>query len=134
MNPLLFTDPAFLFFFAPIVLTGYWIIPARWRNGFLLLASLLLYAWGEGRYVSVLAASILINWLGGVAIERSETQGARKLALGFGIAFNLALLTVFKCAAFVILNVDVLLSARGIPPLEPPGYRLPAGLSFYTFM
>ena len=134
MNPLVFSDPAFLFFFAPIALTGYWVIPAGWRNGFLLIASLLLYAWGEGRYVGVLAASILINWLGGVAIARFEQPHARKLALIAGVASNLGLLVAFKYATFLILNLDLLLVALGMPRLEPPGLRLPAGLSFYTFM
>ena len=113
MNPLIFTDPAFLFFFAPIVLTGYWIIPAAWRNGVLLAASLFLYAWGEARYVAVLGASILINWLGGLAIVHFRQ---RRLALLVGIGANLALLGLFKYAAHYT------------------GFRLPAGISFYTFM
>ena len=132
MNPLLFTDPAFLFFFAPVALTGYWIVPPRWRNGFLLLSSLLLYAWGEGRYVGVLAASIAINWAAGFAIGRFTHS--RKLALVGGVAANLGLLAVFKYSAFVVLNLDLVLIALKLPRIEPPDFRLPIGLSFYTFM
>ena len=91
MNPLLFTDPAFLFFFAPIVLTGYWIVPAGWRNGFLLAASVALYGWGENRYVAALLVSILINWLGGMAIVCCPRVG-----LGLGVGANLILLWSFK--------------------------------------
>jgi len=134
MNPLLFTDSAFLFFFAPIALTGYWIVPARWRNGFLLIASLLLYAWGEGRYIGILAASIAINWLAGIAISSASAFRSRKVALIIGIASNLMLLAVFKYATFVILNLDLLLVRTSFHRIEPPGYRLPIGLSFYTFM
>lgn len=134
MNPLLFTDPAFLFFFAPIVLTGYWIAPVSWRNGFLLIASMLLYAWGEGRYVAVLAGSIAINWTFGLSIARCERPRLRRLVLVIGVASNIGLLALFKYAPFFILNLDLLLNRLGIPRLEPTHLRLPIGLSFYTFM
>ena len=58
----LFTDPAFLFCFAPVVLTLYYLFPPSWRNAFLLLSSFLLYAWGEGRNVAALLTSVAINY------------------------------------------------------------------------
>ncbi|HEY3742824.1 MAG TPA: MBOAT family O-acyltransferase [Bryobacteraceae bacterium] len=131
MNPLLFTDPSFLFFFAPIVLTGYWLAPARWRNGFLLLASLLLYGWGEGRYAGVLLASIAINWTAGVAISRATNPRPRKTALIIGVASNLLLLATFKYLTFFIWNLNLLLHSAEI---QAPDWHLPVGLSFYTFM
>ena len=108
MNPLLFTDAAFLFFFAPVVLTGYWLVPATWRNGFLFAASIGLYAWGETRLVAVLLASIVVNWAAGWAIGRGWRAG-----LWLGIAGNLGLLIGFKYA---------------------PGAHMVAGISFYTFI
>lgn len=134
MNPLLFTDPVFLCLFAPIVLTGYWMVPASWRNSFLLVASLLLYAWGEGRYVAVLAGSIVINWSFGLAIARCESVGVRRAMLVTGLAANLSLLGLFKYATFFILNLDLLLTWFRVARMEPPQLRLPVGLSFYTFM
>jgi alginate O-acetyltransferase complex protein AlgI len=135
MNPLLFSDPAFLFFFAPIVLSGYWIVPASWRNGFLLAASLLLYGWGERDYAWVLLASIAINWAAGAAIARCSESSQRRLALIAGVALNLMLLGVFKYARFFVFNLNVFLHQTRIGPgFELPEIHLPVGLSFYTFM
>lgn len=134
MNPLLFTDPSFLFFFAPIVLTGYWLAPARARNGFLLAASLLLYLWGERSYSAVLLASIAINWTAGIAITRATNPRPRKTALVLGVGSNLLLLATFKYLTFFIWNLNVLLQTIKLPAVHAPEWHLPVGLSFYTFM
>ena len=134
MNPLLFTDPAFLFFFAPIVLSWYWLIPAAWRNTFLTIASLVLYAWGEGSYAAVLLASIAINFVGGIAISRAVGPRARWYAVAAGVVLNLLLLTVFKYADFFLANFDAIIARFGIEAIQPPHLRLPIGVSFFTFM
>src|SRR5207302_9158629 len=74
MNPLMFADPAFLFCFAPVVLTAHYALPRSWRNAFLLAASLLLYAWGDGRNVTVLLLSMAMNYGFGLLIGGAETS------------------------------------------------------------
>src|SRR5882724_3348087 len=114
MNPLLFTDPAFLFCFAPVVFTLNYIMPRSWQNPFLLGSSLLLYAWGEGSYVAVLLASISINYGCGLWIGRNGKSSRRVLVLG--IAANLLLLAIFKYGAFIVVNVN---DAIGIVEWRP---------------
>jgi alginate O-acetyltransferase complex protein AlgI len=132
MNPLIFADPAFLFCFAPVVLTVHYALPRSWRNGFLLAASVFLYAWGEGRNITVLLASMTMNYAFGLFIGRSGSS--RKWLLVFGVAANLLLLSAFKYVAFLIANADVVLGWLGLPALIVPKIRLPIGISFFTFM
>jgi alginate O-acetyltransferase complex protein AlgI len=91
-----FTTPLFLFFFLPMVLCGYWVIPPKFRLFLLLGISLFFYAWGEGKYVVVLATAIVANYLLSLAIDRCQ-QPSRRLRFLFGtIALNLAFLFAFK--------------------------------------
>jgi alginate O-acetyltransferase complex protein AlgI len=132
MNPLLFTDPAFLFCFAPLVFTLYYVVPRSWQNPFLLVSSLLLYAWGEGSYVAVLLASIVINYGCGLWIGRNGKSSLRVLVLG--IAANLLLLAIFKYSVFIVANMDDAIGIVAWRPFTIPKMKLPVGLSFYTFM
>jgi alginate O-acetyltransferase complex protein AlgI len=134
MNPLLFTDPAFLFLFAPAVLLTYYVAPARLRNILLLCASLLLYAWGEQAYVLVLLISILINYGGGLTISRATTPMSRRMLVTTGVVLNLLLLAAFKYVPFFAQNYNSLVTHLKLPPVAVPAVHLPAGISFYTFM
>ena len=71
---MLFSGIPFLFYFLPAVLILYFIVPKGLRNGLLLLASLLFYAWGEPRYVFLMATAIVLFYSYGIAIERSENH------------------------------------------------------------
>src|ERR1035438_2521578 len=134
MNPLLFSDPAFLFLFAPAVLAGYYIAPARLRNTLLLCASLLLYAWGEQVYVSVLLIAILINYAGGLMIGRAKKPLSRRMLLITGVMLNLLLLAAFKYVPFFVQNYNAILVILHLRPVAVPATHLPAGISFYMFM
>ena len=134
MNPLLFTDPLFLFAFAPIVLTAYHLVPWRLQNIFLLLASIFFYAWGEGRYVIVLLLSLAINYGCGLAMAQASAPGQRRGVMLIGVASNLSLLAAFKYTGFAIANVNIILTAFRLSPMQSPAIRLPVGISFFTFM
>ena len=69
---MVFSEPAFLFLFLPLVLAGYFGAPAGLRNLILLTASLLFYAWGEKLFVFVMLGSILFNYSIGLAVDRSH--------------------------------------------------------------
>ena len=131
---MMFTDTAFLFFFLPVVITVYKILPARLQNAFLLAASLSYYAWGEGARVWVLVASIAINYVFGLAIAAPETSEHRKARLIIGILLNLALLSAFKYTGFMIENANYILVTLRVPPIPIPSITLPIGISFFTFM
>ena len=53
---MVFSSPLFLLLFLPLTLGAYYCVPRRARNGVLLAASLLFYAWGELRYLPLVIA------------------------------------------------------------------------------
>ena len=80
---MVFSSLTFLFAFLPITAVLYYIIPNRtWRNGVLLAASLLFYAWGEPRYILLLLLAALEGWLGGLVIGRAADPRMKKWAVG----------------------------------------------------
>ena len=66
----LFSSNLFLFLFLPMVLGVYYLLDRRLRNPFLLLASLLFYAWGTGKFVVMMVASALFNYVAALVMER----------------------------------------------------------------
>ena len=58
---MVFSSMIFLWMFLPIMFIGYYILPVKCRNVFLLLGSLIFYAWGEPRYILLMIFSIVIN-------------------------------------------------------------------------
>ena len=123
---MLFSGIPFLFYFLPVVLGVYFLIPRSWRNGWLLLASLVFYAWGEPRYVVLMVGSILAFYGYGLAIERCRNK---KLWLTLAVITGVALLAVFKYADFALENWNAL-TGMSLPLLK---LALPIGISFYTF-
>ena len=100
------------------------------RNILLLCASLFFYAWGEPRFVLVMMASIAINWMFGVLIDKvHENRRKAKALLGIDVAFNLGLLFVFKYLSYTCTLISDL--SGGSFPI--PKIALPIGISFFTF-
>lgn len=96
------------------------------KNLSLVCFSLIFYAWGEPFYVFLMLASVLINYVAGLNIDRQEAH--RKLALVVGLVCNVAILSVFKYSGMI---ADTL-SALGLN-IPNPHIALPIGISFYTF-
>lgn len=136
---MVFSDLFFIFAFLPLFLGCYMlanVADRRWnfrgsrptllRNAVLVAFSLLFYAWGEPVYVFLMLGSVLVNFIAGRIIDRSENR--RKLALVSGLSANILILGIFKYAGFVAQS----LCAIGIPVMVPK-IALPIGISFYTF-
>ena len=123
---MLFSGIPFLYYFIPAVVILYFLLPAAMRNGFLLLSSLLFYAWGEPRYVILMVATIVAFWGFGLAIEKS---GRKKLWLTLAVITGAAGLAIFKYANFAVENWNAL-TGMSVPLLK---LALPIGISFYTF-
>ncbi|MBQ1251416.1 MAG: MBOAT family protein, partial [Firmicutes bacterium] len=126
---MVFSSIYFLFIFLPVVLLLYFTAPPRLRNIILLIASIFFYAWGEPIYVFLMLLSIIINYVMGIDIARSETEGRKKRNLFFAVAINILILGFFKYYGFCLDIVN------SITPLDLE-YRelpLPIGISFYTF-
>lgn len=141
---MVFSSTVFLFLFLPLTLVGYYLIDRRFKNYFLLIASLLFYAWGEPTFVFVMIGSTMVNHVMALIIDRlvgkAETAGASgvykkqaKAVLALTVIMNLALFFVYKYLDFAVSNLNFLASLFGIEPLELPGILLPIGISFFTF-
>ncbi len=102
----------------PITLLLHALCPLRFRNLWLAAASLLFYAWGEMRFVPLLAFSVALNYLLALWIERTRETPVGKGILALGIASDLSLLVFFKYANFFTDNLnDVLTFLREhLPP------------------
>ena len=96
----------------------------------LLASSVVFYGWWRPAYLWLLAAVIVISWLGALALERWRSP----LVLWTVVLGELSLLLYFKYAHFAIDNVQTLLSTLGIQASLPAVHVvLPAGISFMTF-
>jgi alginate O-acetyltransferase complex protein AlgI len=126
---MLFSSIPFLFYFLPLVLAVYFLVPWKLKNTVLLLASLIFYGWGEPRYVFLMIASILLFYGCGLAIEKAKTKPWKKAWLTVSVVVSVALLCVFKYADFFITNFNAV-TGLGVPLLK---LALPIGISFYTF-
>jgi alginate O-acetyltransferase complex protein AlgI len=129
---MLFTSAIFLFLFLPTVLGIYYLAPNRLKNVVLLIASLLFYSWGETILVSVMIATIVIDFFAARLIE----DGRRKLGLWLSLVSNLSMLGFFKYFNFAIDNYNAFLTFLGVGADSMatfPYIILPLGISFYTF-
>lgn len=127
---MLFSSIVFLFTFLPAVVILYYLLPVRFRNVILLLASLVFYAWGEPVYLFLMLLSILFNYFSGLDIARNlQDKRAAKRSLVFNLIINLAVLGFFKYEGFVLDTLN------GILPVHISYHALPfpIGISFYTF-
>jgi alginate O-acetyltransferase complex protein AlgI len=128
-----FSTTVFLFLFLPLLLLLHFLSPRRLRNPLLLAASLLFYLWGEKGYILVLLASIALNYLLGLWLERLQTPRRRRGALILAVAVNLGLLAFFKYAVFAVENINDARVALHLVPFRLPRVHLPLGISFFTF-
>ena len=134
---MVFSSPIFLFGFLPITLLLYYAAPQRARNLLLLMVSLTFYAWGEVFYLGVMLASIAANYIAGLLIAGATTRASLaylpKLYLSLGVAVNLALLISCKYANFIADNLNAVLAALALSPVNLEPVHLPLGISFFTF-
>lgn len=127
---MLFSSLLFLFVFLPLVLGLYYISPWRIKNLILFISSLIFYAWGEPVYIVIMLISTITDYSFGLLLSRPGLSAVqRKWIVISSVVVNLGLLSYFKYADFLIVNVNELLGTN-IPLTDLP---LPIGISFYTF-
>ena len=126
---MLFSSISFLYYFLPLVLLVYFLVPKAARNAVLLIASLVFYAWGEPKYVFLMIATIVLFYLCGLAIGISRSEKWRRFFLVLSVVISLGLLAVFKYADFFVDSFNAV-TGLSLPLLR---LALPIGISFYTF-
>ena len=138
---MLFNSCQFLIFF-PIVLAGYFLIPKKIKNFWLLLSSYIFYMGWNPKYALLLLFSTAITFFSSVIIEKirfsdKNTPSNKKTAkVIFCIAILLAflLLFYFKYLNFTLSLLGKILSYFSLT-LKIPAFDivLPVGISFFTF-
>ena len=155
---MLFSSMIFLWVFLPIVIIGNFAFSViqfeniekrmRVKNIFLLIFSIVFYAWGGIYYVLIMIFSILLNFFGGYILEKKEKKkNVRKYRLFVILFLNLAMLFYFKYFNMLIVMIEAIMQAdKGLSTvwttmmsMERTGTLnikdivLPIGISFFTF-
>ena len=118
------------FLFLPAMLLLYFLLPRRWKNPVLLIASYGFYmGWGPP-HALLLLCSTATTWACGLLTERSASPRRKKLWLAATLLANFGILFVFKYFNFFM----GLAAALGLPtPGVTLNLLLPVGISFFTF-
>jgi alginate O-acetyltransferase complex protein AlgI len=130
---MVFTGAVFLYLFLPLFLLAYFLLPARARLLWILLASWAFYGWWRLDFLALMVAAAAWTWLGGLMLRRRRGSGCMRAVLAAGIALDLAVLGYFKYFHFGVDSLNALLAALGLRPLAAWQVLLPAAISFYLF-
>ena len=126
------TGISFVFFFLPVSMALYRIVPVKFRNYLLLLLSLFFIAWGNPADIILIGLSIVFNYF--TASELAELRSRQKTALkkfvlATGIAANVALLIFFKYFVFLLNSFGAIIGTNFVFTVP----EAPIGISFFTF-
>ena len=126
---MVFSSVTFLFYFLPIVLVLYYLVPNKLKNLILLISSFIFYFYGEPKYVLLMVFSIMSTYICGRLVDKYRGTKKSKLFLILEIIISIGLLIYFKYADFIIKNINLWLSQK----IDLINVLLPIGISFYTF-
>jgi len=129
----LFNSHIFIFAFMPVTLIGYFCIN-RWGKFtvgkvWLILASLVFYAYFNLAYLPIIVASIALNYAFSQCMLISKKPWLRRLCLAASLLGNVGALAYYKYFDFFIININQAFGADFV--LRK--LILPLGISFFTF-
>ncbi len=128
-----FNSLSFLIFF-PIAVVGYYLIPEKLRNLWLLVLSYYFYMCWNASYALLILFSTISTYLCAGLISKIQKPRGRKLALGLNIGVNLGILFLFKYYEMFVQLLANILEPIGIVFVPAKlSLLLPVGISFYTF-
>ena len=122
------------FLFLPAVVLLYFLLPFKWRNPFLLIASYYFYMSWKWEFGFLMLFTSAVNYVAGLRINSSKERRTQRLWLTLAIVASLGVLVYFKYANFFIAEASALLRILGADVRE--SYLkviLPVGISFFTF-
>ena len=123
---MIFSSITFIYYFLPILLLIYFIVPSKYKNLVLLFFSLLFYFLGEPKYIIILILSCIINYYISKLIEKGKHK---KLYLIIGLTYNILQLLIFKYTDFFISNINTIFKTN----LNYLYLVMPIGISFLHF-
>lgn len=108
----------------PIVVILYYLIPKRFRYIWLLVCSYSFYCFNSGSFAILLAATTLVTYVTGIAIDSFDDPKARKAIVAVSAVLHFLPLFIFK---YLDLTLDLCGSGLRF------NLTIPLGISFYTF-
>ena len=155
---MVFSSHLFIYYFLPLSLLVYYGLyraPQRWRNFVLIIFGYAFYGWAEPRFIPLMFATTLLDWLISlvithnswnvwrtrhepvVALEPGVPRSKRqKQAIFLSVFLNLSVLGFFKYFNFGIDSFNALAQSLGLESWQWNTFFrviLPLGISFYTF-
>lgn len=130
---MLFNSYVFILLFLPVTFAGYFLInhfkKYELGKGWLVLASLVFYAYFKVEYLWIILASIFFNFGVNKLFFRIDNKNTRKAILIFGLLANMGILFVYKYFDFFLLNLNYIFRAD----FTFLNLILPLGVSFFSF-
>ncbi|EQB88391.1 alginate O-acetyltransferase complex protein AlgI [Clostridium punense] len=127
---MLFSSLSFLFVFLPSVLFCYYLVPRKLKNFILLIFSLFFYGYGGPRYLLVMLASIFLNYIFGLLVDRYRNHPVKiKWVLVLTVVCNIFIIGYYKYTNFLVENINSVLGSH----IEIGNIVMPIGISFFTF-
>jgi alginate O-acetyltransferase complex protein AlgI len=123
----------FLFYFVPLFLFVYNLIPKGKRNLTIFLGSYVFLCWGSPQSALLLLSTSVLDYFLGRLIASSPLQGRRRLWVSIGVIENVGVLFYFKYWNFFIQEFNYALSLMGLNSIVTVNVLLPLGISFFTF-
>lgn len=127
---MVFSSIPFLFYFLPILILVYRLVPDKWKNGVMIAASFIFFAWGEIRFIPVMFALSVEDFICAHMMERNrDNDKKRRFFMLISVCSNMATLLYFKYTNFFLDNAFALVG------MENTLRRvvLPIGVSFNVF-
>lgn len=126
---MVFSSITYLVYFLPIFLLLYHLVPHKFKNAVILIASIYFYSWGGPKFIFVILGTTFLDYFLVNAMHNQKTQKAKTKFLIISLSLNLGLLFYFKYCNFFIENINALLGTE----VSWIKIVLPIGISFYTF-
>ena len=126
---MLFSSISFLYYFLAASLIIYFIVPFKFKNLLLLVASLAFYFYGEPVYTLLMLGTAFSSYIHGLLIDHFRGRKLSKVFLWSSVITSVLVLGFFKYSDFFISNVNSIFHTK----ISLLGLALPIGISFYTF-
>ncbi|MCA0429842.1 MAG: MBOAT family protein [Bacteroidetes bacterium] len=126
---MVFSSITFLIYFLPVIILLYHLVPHKFKNGILLLTSIYFYSWGGPKFIFVILATTIVDFLLVKAMHQQKEKKKKTKFLVISLLINLGLLFYFKYCGFFIENFNAATGAN----IKWLAIVLPVGISFYTF-
>ncbi|HEX4388400.1 MAG TPA: MBOAT family protein [Steroidobacteraceae bacterium] len=129
-----FDSTVYIVFLALVVLV-YWRLRLRAQNLFLLGASYFFYGWWDWRFLLLMGASTVVDFLVARGLEDSPNPARRRMLLTLSLVVNFGFLGFFKYFNFFVDSFAELALYVGLKNVPHTLWSivLPPAISFYTF-